>query len=137
MKGQQVALNYIFCKYITEHNISIFYALFFPSIIMTYKHNNFFRINVLKAKQNISDGIGYPDWKLTIYLFISWLIIFFVIIRGVKSSGKVAYFLAIFPYVIMFTLLGRAVTLEGAVNGIIYFITPKWDQLLLAKVRLN
>lgn len=44
--------------------------------------------------------------------------------------------MAIFPYVVMFTLLGRAVTLDGAVNGIIYFITPKWEQLLLAKVRL-
>lgn len=59
---------------------------------------------------------------------------FLVIIKGVKSSGKAAYFLALFPYVIMLTLLIRAVTLEGAVDGIIFFIKPQWGELLNPKV---
>lgn len=54
--------------------------------------------------------------------------------RGVKSSGKVSYFLALFPYVIMITLLVHAVTLEGAVDGIIFFIKPQWGELLNPKV---
>lgn len=53
---------------------------------------------------------------------------------GVQSSGKAAYFLALFPYVIMFILLIRAVTLPGAWNGILYFIRPQWDKLLDANV---
>lgn len=60
--------------------------------------------------------------------------VFLVIIKGVKSSGKAAYFLALFPYVIMLTLLIRAVTLEGAVDGIIFFIKPQWGELLNPKV---
>lgn len=65
---------------------------------------------------------------------MSWAIVYLIIIRGVKSSGKAAYFLAIFPYVIMITILVRAVTLEGAVDGIVFFFRPQWDLLLTAKV---
>ncbi|XP_064555003.1 sodium-dependent nutrient amino acid transporter 1 [Drosophila montana] len=85
---------------------------------------------VIKEKSDITDGIGAPDWKLTIALFVSWVVIFLVIMRGVKSSGKAAYFLALFPYVVLFVLLGRAVTLEGAVDGIIFFLQPQWGELL-------
>lgn len=85
---------------------------------------------VLHEKDNIDDGIGTPDWRLSIALLVSWLIVFLVVIRGVKSSGKAAYFLAIFPYVVLIVLLVRAVTLNGSLNGILYFITPIWQQLL-------
>ena len=87
------------------------------------------RKTVLHEKPNIDDGIGWPDWRLTICLFFAWACIFAVLARGVKSSGKAAYFLALFPYVIMIALLIRAVTLEGATNGIIFFIKPQWEKL--------
>lgn len=58
------------------------------------------------------------------------------LIRGVKSSGKAAYFLAIFPYVIMIVLLIRSVTLPGARNGILFFLTPQWDVLLKPQVKI-
>ncbi|XP_017797726.1 PREDICTED: sodium-dependent nutrient amino acid transporter 1-like [Habropoda laboriosa] len=94
----------------------------------------YFRITVLKEKPSIDDGIGLPDWKLTICLLVAWCCIFGVLARGVKSSGKAAYFLAIFPYIIMISLLVRAVTLDGAVNGIIFFIKPNWEKLFDANV---
>ncbi|KAL0110486.1 hypothetical protein PUN28_013833 [Cardiocondyla obscurior] len=90
----------------------------------------YFYKEVLREKDNIDDGIGAPDWRLTITLFISWLTVFLVVIRGVRSSGKAAYFLAIFPYVVLIVLLVRAVTLDGSVAGILYFITPTWEKLL-------
>lgn len=94
----------------------------------------YFRRIVLNEYDSIEDGIGSPSWQLTICLFLSWAAIFLVLCRGVKSTGKAAYFLAIFPYVVMLALLVRAVTLEGAVNGILFFIRPKWDLLLQPKV---
>lgn len=94
----------------------------------------FSRKSVLKEKQSIDDGIGLPDWKLTLCLLLAWGCIFAVLARGMKSSGKASYFLAIFPYIIMISLLVRAVTLDGAVNGIIFFIKPDWDKLFDAHV---
>lgn len=85
---------------------------------------------MIKEKLNITDGIGSPDWKLTLALLVAWVVIFLVIMRGVKSSGKAAYFLALFPYVVLFVLLIRAVTLEGAKDGIIFFLEPQWGELL-------
>ncbi|XP_077293648.1 sodium-dependent nutrient amino acid transporter 1-like [Arctopsyche grandis] len=90
----------------------------------------YFLKTVLRQLPNIDDGIGTPEWKLILCLLAAWLSVFLVLLRGVKSSGKAAYFLAIFPYIVMFVLLIRAVTLPGAKNGIIYFIEPDFDKLL-------
>ncbi|XP_067207365.1 sodium-dependent nutrient amino acid transporter 1-like isoform X2 [Linepithema humile] len=85
---------------------------------------------VLHEKENIDNGIGWPDWKLTLCLLGSWTAVCIVLFQGVKSSGRFSYFLAIFPYVVLIALLIRAVTLDGATDGILYFITPKWSKLL-------
>ncbi|XP_066249189.1 sodium-dependent nutrient amino acid transporter 1-like [Euwallacea similis] len=97
----------------------------------------YFRIEVLKESVDIADGIGAPDWQLTLCLLASWIVTFCICARGVHSSGKASYFLAIFPYVVLFALLIRAVTLEGSGTGILYFITPDWAKLLDAKVWYN
>ncbi|XP_022222627.2 sodium-dependent nutrient amino acid transporter 1 isoform X2 [Drosophila obscura] len=94
----------------------------------------YFLKEVLHEKPDIIDGIGLPNWELVIGLFIAWLCVFLIIRRGVKSSGKASYFLAIFPYVIMGILLIRAVTLPGAADGILYFIKPQWGKILDPKV---
>ncbi|XP_011189046.1 sodium-dependent nutrient amino acid transporter 1 isoform X2 [Zeugodacus cucurbitae] len=94
----------------------------------------YFVKDVLREKDNIDDGIGLPNWELVLGLLVSWTTIFLVIRRGVKSSGKASYFLALFPYVIMAVLLVRAVTLPGSVDGIIYFIKPDWGKILDPKV---
>ncbi|XP_077259913.1 sodium-dependent nutrient amino acid transporter 1-like [Temnothorax americanus] len=89
----------------------------------------YFRKIVLQEYESIEYGIGAPSWKLSIGLFLSWACVFGVLFRGVKSTGKAAYFLAIFPYVMMTALLIRAVTLDGAVDGILFFVTPNWNAL--------
>lgn len=89
---------------------------------------------VLKELTNIDNGIGAPDLYLTLALLVAWLVIMLVLIKGIHSSGKASYFLALFPYVIMVVLLVRSVTLEGASTGIIYFFKPQWDRILEPKV---
>lgn len=51
-----------------------------------------------------------------------------------SSSGKVAYFTALFPYAVLITLLVRGVTLPGAADGILFLITPQWDKIATANV---
>lgn len=48
--------------------------------------------------------------------------------------GFYNYLLAIFPYAVLIALLIRGVTLDGAMDGIYYFIKPQWGKLLSAKV---
>jgi len=90
---------------------------------------------ILNEPENLEEGIGDPDWRLTISLFVAWVIIFLIVIRGVWSIGKVAYFLAIFPYAVMVVLLIYGATLPGAARGMEYFFTANWDKLLEAEVR--
>ncbi|XP_041348336.1 sodium- and chloride-dependent glycine transporter 1-like [Gigantopelta aegis] len=86
---------------------------------------------------NVSPGIedfGTPQWKLVLCLMLAWVICFFCLIKGIKSTGKVVYFTAIFPYVVLLILFIRGATLDGAVDGMKYFIIPDFARLGDARV---
>ncbi|XP_033111858.1 sodium- and chloride-dependent glycine transporter 1-like [Anneissia japonica] len=89
------------------------------------------------AVLGISDGlheIGGVRWQLLVCLVIAWVVVYLCLIRGIHSSGKVVYFTATFPFVLLFILFIRGVTLPGAMDGIIYFIKPNFSKLLSLKV---
>lgn len=102
--------------------------------------NNFFKMifrkEVIKQKDHIDDGIGAPDLELTLWLLLAWVCVFLVIVKGIKSSGKASYVLALFPYVVMLTILIHTCTLEGSGDGILYFIKPDFKRIFEAKVIL-
>uniref|UniRef100_A0A9L0T0H3 Transporter n=1 Tax=Equus caballus TaxID=9796 RepID=A0A9L0T0H3_HORSE len=68
------------------------------------------------------DETGVIVWYLALCLLLAWLIVGAALFKGIKSSGKVVYFTAIFPYVVLLILLIRGATLEGASKGISYYI---------------
>ncbi|XP_059186357.1 sodium- and chloride-dependent neutral and basic amino acid transporter B(0+)-like [Centropristis striata] len=68
------------------------------------------------------DETGPVVWHLALCLLLSSIIVAAALYKGIKSSGKVVYFTAIFPYVVILILLIRGVTLEGAREGIEYYI---------------
>lgn len=88
----------------------------------------------MKEADSIEFGIGVPDVTLMLCLVAAWTFIGLVLMKGIKSSGKAAYFLAVFPYIVLIILLIRSATLEGAMDGMLYFITPEWDKIFEAKV---
>uniref|UniRef100_A0A8C4F660 Transporter n=1 Tax=Dicentrarchus labrax TaxID=13489 RepID=A0A8C4F660_DICLA len=93
----------------------------------------FFDHRLLEKTSGIEEAGGLR-WELFGYLFISWVIVYLCIFKGVKSTGKVVYFTAVFPYFILFALLINNVQLPGAKNGILYFVTPVWSKLFEVKV---
>lgn len=74
------------------------------------------------------------NWNLVGCLAISWFIVFIILVKGIKSSGKVSYFLAIFPYFMLTILLAKTLTLPGAIDGVKAFFTPRWSEILKPKV---
>ncbi|XP_041804539.1 sodium- and chloride-dependent GABA transporter 2-like [Chelmon rostratus] len=70
------------------------------------------------------EEVGSIHWDLAGCLLLSWIIVYFCVWKGVKCSGKVVYFTATFPYVMMTVLLVRGLTLPGALDGIIFYLYP-------------
>ncbi|XP_072769451.1 sodium- and chloride-dependent creatine transporter 1-like isoform X3 [Nerophis lumbriciformis] len=88
----------------------------------------------------LSSGIHQPgsiNFEVVPCLIATWIIVYFCIWKGVKSTGKVVYFTALFPYVVLVILLAHAVTLPGASNGIIYYLKPNWSKLGEAQVWID
>lgn len=48
------------------------------------------RNDVLKKISNIDDGVGTPEWRLTLCLLFSWIVVALILMKGVASSGKVS-----------------------------------------------
>uniref|UniRef100_A0A3Q3MJM6 Transporter n=1 Tax=Labrus bergylta TaxID=56723 RepID=A0A3Q3MJM6_9LABR len=76
-------------------------------------------------------------WELFLILILAWILIYLCIFKGVKSTGKVVYFTALFPYLILVALLINNAQLPGAIDGIIFFIVPEWEKLLSVEVWVN
>ena len=106
---------------------------------------------MLDISKGIHD-IGSIRWELAGCLLIAWIIVYCALWKGIKSFGNVTrqqkrfisitlnflqlvYFTALFPYVILIILLIRAATLPGYMDGINFYLTPKWEKLLEINVR--
>ncbi|XP_057326687.1 sodium- and chloride-dependent glycine transporter 1-like [Microplitis mediator] len=93
----------------------------------------YFENNVL----GISEGIEFTGTirtPMAACLLLAWLIVFLCLSKGVQSSGKVVYFTALFPYVVLIALFIRGIMLPGADEGILFYLTPDWRRLASAKV---
>ncbi|KAL6478528.1 hypothetical protein MHYP_G00119610 [Metynnis hypsauchen] len=80
----------------------------------------------------ISGGIeelGKVNWEILLCLIAMWVICYFCIWKGVKSTGKVVYFTATFPYVMLLVLLIRGLTLPGALQGVFFYVYPDPQRL--------
>ncbi|XP_009001611.3 sodium- and chloride-dependent betaine transporter isoform X1 [Callithrix jacchus] len=94
-----------------------------PSENLTSPVMEFWERRVLGITSGIHD-LGALRWELALCLLLAWVICYFCIWKGVKSTGKVVYFTATFPYLMLVILLIRGVTLPGAYQGIIYYLKP-------------
>ncbi|KAI3409917.1 transporter [Globodera pallida] len=88
----------------------------------------YFHNQVLMISTGIVD-FQTVNWQLAICLLISWLFVFLCSFKGIKTSGKVVYFVVVFPYVALVALFIRFITLPGSVDGLLHYMRPDWTAL--------
>jgi solute carrier family 6 (neurotransmitter transporter, serotonin) member 4 len=90
----------------------------------------YFERNVLE--QYKSEGLEYMGPvkpTLALCVFAVFVLVYFSLWKGVKSTGKAVWVTALAPYVVLIVLLFRGISLPGADEGIRYYLTPQWDKL--------
>merc|ERR1711981_281608 len=75
------------------------------------------------------ENVGGLKWDLVLCLLAAWIIVCLCLLKGVRSSGKVVYFTALFPYLVLVILLIRGATLPGAYLGINYYVVPTAEKI--------
>ncbi|XP_047482292.1 sodium- and chloride-dependent glycine transporter 1-like isoform X1 [Penaeus chinensis] len=143
-----------FCKEFNSRNCTLAGGLMnvtgncvFPDMVTADEWNNlnkslsylkspadeFFHNHVLDITDGLHDMGGFQG-NIVIALLVAWIIVYFVLIKGVETFGKAVYFTATFPYLILIVLLVRAATLPGYMDGIRFYLTPNWDKILRPSV---
>ncbi len=97
------------------------------------------------------DETGTLVWQLVVALFVTYFIVYLMLVKGVavcfiyqnkafkfyknkiklifKVFGKLVYFIATFPYLVLLILGIRAWMLPGASEGIKFYVIPDWSRL--------
>uniref|UniRef100_A0A915MGM1 Transporter n=1 Tax=Meloidogyne javanica TaxID=6303 RepID=A0A915MGM1_MELJA len=90
--------------------------------------NYFWNREAINTSDSIGDFGGFT-WHMTFCLIFAWSVIYLCVMRGIKSSGKVMYLTATFPYFVLTAFMFRSILLPGATDGLRYMITPDLSRL--------
>merc|ERR1712210_146671 len=91
---------------------------------------DYFKRTMLGLEEDTTwENVGGLRWQLVLCLAIAWVIVCLCLIKGVQSSGKVVYFTALFPYLVLVILLIRGATLDWAYDGILFYVYPTAEKL--------
>ncbi|KAL6260242.1 hypothetical protein P5V15_007775 [Pogonomyrmex californicus] len=100
----------------------------------TLSSEEYFRDYVLGLRGATWENFGGIRWELFGCLTLAWIVCYLCLVRGIQTVGKVVYFTALFPYVVLTILLIRGVTLEGSTYGMEWYIYPDFSKLNNASV---
>ena len=76
-------------------------------------------------------------WPLVVGLALTWALVFLIIHRGVHRVGRVVLITVPLPILLLVVLAVRGLTLEGAFQGIEYYLTPDFAKLKDPRVWLE
>tara|TARA_B100002051_G_C16741729_1_gene644733 strand:+ start:492 stop:1958 length:1467 start_codon:yes stop_codon:yes gene_type:complete len=96
---------------------------------------SFFFNEVLQISSGPGE-MGGIAWPVFAALLLGWAMVYFSAWKGVKSISSVVKWTATLPFVILLLLIFRAVTLDGASDGLALFFIPEWSQLFTTDIWL-
>lgn len=96
-------------------------------------NTNYFHDEVLYRSNSISETNRIVP-KMFIALIASYVIIYFSIWKGLKSSGYIMYITVPLPYILLGILLAKGLTLDGSIDGLKFLLVPEWSKLYELKV---
>ena len=99
----------------------------FETVSPSEEYFNRYMLGVHKSKG--IDDLGPIKVDLGLCLAAVYILMYFCIRNGVKSTGKAVYITATLPYIILVVLLFHGVTLEGSLSGVYYFLVPNYSKL--------
>ncbi|RKZ28984.1 sodium-dependent transporter [bacterium] len=73
--------------------------------------------------------VGSFRWPLFIGVVVAWIWIIASIWKGTKTVGKVVWVTVLGPWALLILFVIRGVTLEGASEGLRYYLSPNWSLL--------
>ncbi|XP_036331898.1 sodium-dependent dopamine transporter [Rhagoletis pomonella] len=80
------------------------------------------------------DDLGPIKLDMALCLLVVYIICYFSLWKGISTSGKVVWFTALFPYVVLLILFIRGITLPGSAMGIRYYLNPNFSAIYKAEV---
>ncbi len=79
---------------------------------------------------NHSFQLGHVQFHILWPLLITWVVMYLCIFKGVSLVGKIVWITVPLPWLMLFVLTIRGLTLEGSIQGLIYYLDPDWTKLL-------
>ncbi len=73
--------------------------------------------------------LGSIRWQVFWPLVIAWLAMYFCIFRGVKIVSKIVWLTVPLPWLMLLILTIRGLTLDGAIQGLAFYLNPTWAEL--------
>ncbi|XP_041104324.1 sodium- and chloride-dependent transporter XTRP3-like [Polyodon spathula] len=119
-----------------ECPLSSNFTTYVPECEKSSSTDYFWYRETLNISSSIEDHGGIQMGQ-ALCLVLSWMVVYLCVLRGTESTGKVVYFTATFPYLVMIIYLIRGVTLHGALNGLKYMFTPKLSDLAEPKAWID
>ncbi|XP_061174046.1 sodium-dependent proline transporter-like [Saccostrea echinata] len=105
---------------------------YFPRVIASQEY--FDRYVTGSAYSEGFFDLGEVRWQLVLCYLLAFIFVVLALSKSIKTSGKVVYFTATFPYVVLIILLVRGLMLEGKEKGINFYMTPDLSKLKDAQV---
>lgn len=89
--------------------------------------NEYFHNNVLYISNSLEE-LGSLNWDTLIGLMLTWIIVFIVMLKDIRLTGKPALATLTMFYLALIALLAKALSLPGSLEGLYFYTSLDWSK---------